>query len=189
MSELTNVNEDINLKRESQRREDYICWEDYFMGIAFLAAQRSKDPVTQVGACIVNEDKRIVSIGYNGMPAGVDDFPWGKGSPEQLQHKKLYVCHAEANAILCGHGVNYKGCTMYVSQHPCSECAKLIIQSGIKSVKYVSEKFANKPTSKAARKMFNVVGIAFRQYKPEKKQLLIDFAKGLAENSQNDSIE
>jgi len=140
-------------------REDYIDWQTYFMGIAYLSAKRSKDPVTQVGACIVNDMQRIVGIGYNGLPYGCDDaaFPWEK-SEDLTQSKHGYVVHAELNAILNARG-SLQGCTLYVTHYPCHECAKAIIQSGIKKIYFASNERADKPESKAAAKMFGAAGV------------------------------
>jgi dCMP deaminase len=125
-----------------QKREDYLSWDDYFMGVAFLSAMRSKDPSTQVGACIVSPEKKILGIGYNGFPWGCSDeeLPWErKGS--FLETKYAYVCHAELNAILNKNQSDIKGATLYVALFPCNECAKLIIQSGIKEVVYIGDKY------------------------------------------------
>lgn len=135
------------------------------MGIAQLSALRSKDPNTQVGACIVDEDKKVVSIGYNGMPRHIDDslLPWEKG--EGLDSKYLYVCHAEMNAILnTRNGSALRGCTLYVSLFPCNECAKAIIQVGIKEVVYVSNKYADSIATQASLKMLKLAGVKIRQY-------------------------
>lgn len=171
----TQTSRDINKKRE-----DVLSWKDYFMATAFLAAKRSKDPCSQVGACIVNEDKRIVSIGYNGMPnrCSDDQFPWSKNKKarSKLHTKSLYVCHAEMNAIVNRNSASVKNCTMYVSLFPCNECAKIIIQSGIRKVLYKSDKHEHKPTTKAAKKMFDAAGIDYRQYIP-KNPTLIDFTE------------
>ena len=124
------------------KRADYLSWDEYFMGIAMLSAMRSKDPSTQVGACIVNSEKRILSVGYNGMPrcCSDDEFPWDRdGAP--LSSKYLYVCHAELNAILNNAGAPLNGCSVYVALFPCNECAKAIIQCGIKKVFYLSDKY------------------------------------------------
>ena len=121
-----------------------ITWDEYFMGLAHLSSLRSKDPSTKVGAVIVDEDHKVVSIGYNGMPRGIEDneLPWGKG--EGLDSKYLYVCHAEFNAILnTRNGSALKGCTLYVTLFPCNECAKAIIQVGIKEIVYGSNKYEN----------------------------------------------
>ncbi|HHX36815.1 MAG TPA: dCMP deaminase family protein, partial [Clostridiaceae bacterium] len=125
------------------KRTDYISWDEYFMGVALLAAKRSKDPNTQVGACIVNPEKRIISTGYNGFPSGIsdDDFPWNREG-EFLDTKYPYVCHAELNAILNQPGTSLAGCSIYVALFPCNECAKAIIQAGIKEVVYLSDKYA-----------------------------------------------
>lgn len=154
-------------------RQDYISWEEYFMGIAQLSALRSKDPNTQVGACIVDENHKVVSIGYNGMPRGVDDevVPWGHG--EGLESKYLYVCHAEFNAILnTRDGSALNGCSLYVTLFPCNECAKAIIQVGIKEVIYLSDKYAGGTTFLASRKLFELAGVKVRKY--EGKPLTIN---------------
>ena len=119
----------------SQKREDYISWDEYFMGVAMLSGMRSKDPNTQVGACIVSEDNKILSMGYNGLPKGCsdDDFPWVReGAP--LENKYFYTTHSELNAILNYRGGSLEGAKMYVSLFPCNECAKAIIQAGIKTI-------------------------------------------------------
>ncbi len=144
------------------KREDYIDWNTYFMGVALLAAMRSKDNNTQVGACIINDDKKIVSVGYNGMPIGCDDdcMPWGRDG-DYLDTKYPYVCHAELNAILSAHGNNLRGCTVYVSLFPCNECAKVIIQCGIKKVIYLEDKYAGTDSNIAAKRMFDLAGIEY----------------------------
>ncbi len=136
-----------------------INWDEYFMGVALLSAYRSKDPSTQVGACIVNEDKRIVGVGYNGMPRGVVDeyFPW-----EDRETKYQYVVHAELNAIL-NSTQNLKGATLYVSLFPCNECAKAIIQSGIREIVYMSDKYADQEKFIVSRKMLTQAGVKLRQ--------------------------
>lgn len=132
------------------KRKGYISWEEYFMGIAFLSAKRSKDPVTQVGACIV-KDNKIIGIGYNGFPKGSsdDELPWGK-SDNFLESKHAYVVHAELNAILNSNG-NLNGATIYVTHFPCNECSKAIVQSGITKVIYCSDKHKHKDSTKAGR--------------------------------------
>ncbi|XP_076249023.1 deoxycytidylate deaminase isoform X2 [Calliopsis andreniformis] len=149
------------------------------MATAFLAAKRSKDPCTQVGACIVNDEKRIVGIGYNGMPTGCsdDEFPWKKNSSNALDTKYLYVCHAEVNAILNKNSSDVKNCTIYIALFPCNECAKVIIQSGIKLVIYMSDKHVHKVETIAAKKMFDAAGVKYRQYTPKNKRIIIDFAE------------
>ncbi|KAK6625790.1 hypothetical protein RUM43_006089 [Polyplax serrata] len=146
------------------KRQNYIDWDDYFMATAFLAAKRSKDPCTQVGACIVNKDKIIVGIGYNGFPHGCSDdvFPWRKNSESPLENKYFYVCHAEVNAILNRNTSDTKGCKMYVALFPCNECAKFIIQSGIEEVIYMSNKNFSKLETIAARRMFEAAGVTYR---------------------------
>ncbi len=142
-----------------------INWDEYFMGIALLSAMRSKDPSTKVGACIVDEDNKVVSIGYNGMPSGLDEdqLTWEKG--EGLNSKYLYVCHAEFNAILnTRNGSSLKGCTLYVSLFPCNECAKAIIQVGIKELVYISNKYEDLTSTRASKKMLELAGIKIRHY-------------------------
>ena len=146
------------------KRENYISWEEYFMGIALLSAMRSKDPSTQVGACIANSDNKVVSIGYNGMPHGLDDdkMPWGHG--EGLESKYLYVCHAEFNAILNSNVSNLKGTKIYVTLFPCNECAKAIIQTGISEVIYLSDKYGDTTETQASKRMFDMAGIKYRPF-------------------------
>jgi dCMP deaminase len=162
---------DINKKRSG-----VLSWDKYFMATAFLTAKRSKDPVTQVGACIVNQENRIVSIGYNGMPNGDDEFPWSKEGQSKLDQKKYYVCHAEMNAIVNRNSADVKNCTMYVGLFPCNECAKIIIQSGIREVVYASNKHKDKVKTQAAKRMFKKVGIKCREYAPKEK-IEIDFTE------------
>ena len=155
------------------KRTDYISWDQYFMGIALLSAQRSKDPNTQVGACIVGEDNRILSVGYNGMPQGCedDDMPWGRDG-SALDSKYMYVCHAELNAILNYRGnISVKGARLYVTLFPCNECAKAIIQSGIKEVVYKSDKYADSESTIASKKMFDETGVTYRQYNSQDKEI------------------
>ncbi len=145
------------------KRNDYISWDEYFMGIAALSAKRSKDPSTQVGACIVNDRNKIMSVGYNGFPMGCDDdvFPWER-TGDELETKYPYVCHAELNAILNNRGANLEGCRIYVTLFPCNECAKAIIQSGIKEVIYISDKYALTKGTIASKKMFDAAGVKLR---------------------------
>lgn len=147
------------------KRKDYISWEEYFMGVAKLSAMRSKDPGTQVGACIVNKDLRIVGIGYNGLPQGCSDeiFPWSN-TGEFTNTKYPYVVHAEANAILNA-TTNLKGASIYVTLFPCNECTKLIIQSGIKEIVYESNKYQDSKEHEAAIKMLDASGVTYRQIK------------------------
>ena len=150
----------------------HISWDEYFMGVAALSAKRSKDPNTQVGACIVNEEKRIVGIGYNGFPRGCEDdvFPWGKGNADPLENKYPYVVHEEANCIL-NTTAKLTGATLYVTLFPCNECAKLIIQSGIKKLVYMEDKYRNESSNIASRRMLDAAGVEYRQM--EKIEVLI----------------
>ncbi|HOG15658.1 MAG TPA: dCMP deaminase family protein [Candidatus Absconditabacterales bacterium] len=157
-----------------KKREDYISWDEYFMGIAMLSAHRSKDPNTQVGACIVNEKNRIVGIGYNGFPRGCDDdtFPWDREG-KLPDTKYAYVVHAEANAILNSGGRNLEGTKIYVALFPCNECAKLIIQAGIKEIVYLSDKYDGTDINIASKKMLNSAGIKLTKLDVKDKEILI----------------
>ena len=159
------------------KRSNYLQWDDYFMSVAFLSAQRSKDPVTQVGACIVDTDNKIVGIGYNGMPNGCDDdmLPWGK-TDNWLDSKYPYVCHAEMNAILNRNASSVKNCKLYVALFPCNDCAKLIIQSGITKVLYYSDKHKHKDSMIASRRLLDLAGIEYKQYIPKQEKVIIDFS-------------
>lgn len=157
------------------KRTDYLKWDEYFMGVALLSAQRSKDSGTQVGACIVNDENNILSMGYNGMPRGCHDdyMPWEREG-ETLETKYPYVCHAELNAILNNNGRSLKGSRLYVTLFPCNECAKAIIQSGIKEIIYLSDKYKDTDGVKASKKMFDMVGIKYRQYQTSNKEVVIE---------------
>lgn len=146
------------------KRPDYISWDEYFMGVALLSAKRSKDPSTQVGACIVNKKNKIVGAGYNGLPAGCDDdeFPWEKQGGF-LETKYPYVCHAELNAILNNIGMDLHGCRIYTALFPCNECAKAIIQSGITEVIYLSDKYAGTDVFVASKRMLDKAGVTYRK--------------------------
>jgi len=148
------------------KNENHISWDEYFMGVALLSAQRSKDPNTQVGACIVNPQKRIVGIGYNGFPYGCDDdvFPWENDQEGFLDNKYPYVVHAEPNAILNA-TCPLTNCTLYVTLFPCNECSKLIIQSGIKHIVYMDEKYNGTETDIASKKMLDAAGVEYHMMK------------------------
>ena len=152
------------------KRKDYISWDEYFMGIAILAAKRSKDPNTQVGACIVSPDNIIISTGYNGMPKGCSDdlYPWER---EGAQTKYPYVVHAELNAILNANGRDLRGSRLYVALFPCNECAKAIIQSGIREIIYLSDKYHDTNASIASRRLFNMAGVKYRAYHPHGREI------------------
>ena len=149
----------------NEKRRDYINWDEYFMGVAKLSGMRSKDPNTQVGACIVSQENKILSMGYNGFPLGCsdDEFPWsrdGKG----LDSKYLYSTHSELNAILNFRGGSLEGAKLYVSLFPCNECAKAIIQSGIRTVVYEEDKYPDTPAVLASKRMLNAAGVRYYQY-------------------------
>lgn len=158
------------------KRTDYISWDEYFMGIALLSAKRSKDPSTQVGACIVNENRKIVSVGYNGMPTGCsdDDFSWEREG-EPLETKYPYVCHAELNAILNNVGFSLAGSTIYTPLFPCNECSKAIIQSGIRHVVYISDKYAETDSVRASKKMMDHAGVQYRQLVSSLTELTLSY--------------
>ena len=157
------------------KRENYISWDAYFMGLAILSAERSKDPNTQVGACIVNDDKRIVSVGYNGAPNGLNDdtdMRWEREG-NMIDTKYAYVCHSELNAIL-NSKTNLKNCTLYVTLFPCNECAKAIVQTGIKKVVYLSDKYNGTDGNKVAKYIFDKCNVEYVEYKPEGKEIKIN---------------
>ncbi len=158
------------------KRLNYISWDEYFMGIALLSAKRSKDPSTQVGACIVNQNHKIISVGYNGMPVGCsdDEFPWAREG-NTLETKYPYVCHAELNAILNNVGFNLAGCKIYVPLFPCNECCKAIIQSGIRDVIYISDKYAETDSVRASKKMMDHAGVNYKKLISNLENLLISY--------------
>lgn len=160
------------------KRKDYLSWDEYFMGVALLSAQRSKDPSTQVGACIVNEKNKIVGAGYNGLPAGCsdDDFPWDRQG-DFLNTKYPYVCHAELNAILNNIGIDLHGCRIYTALFPCNECAKAIIQSGIQEVIYLSDKYAESDAMNASRRMLETAGLTYRKVETKIAQIILSFTE------------
>lgn len=159
------------MEKLNKQRKDYLTWDEFFMGVAQLAAKRSKDPSTQVGACIVGSDNRILSVGYNGTPNGFDDiyFPWDREGNE-LDTKYLYVVHAERNAILNyrGSSRDLEGAKIYVDLFPCNECAKEIIQSGIKEVFYLEDKYAHTNGVIASKRLFDACGVTYKCLKKTK---------------------
>jgi len=156
------------------KRSGYISWDEYFMGVALLAAQRSKDPNTQVGACIVDDQNRILSTGYNGFPYGCSDdvFPWDR---EGKDTKYPYVVHAELNAILNTRGKSLAGSRIYVALFPCNECAKAIIQAGIKEVIYLSDKYGTTPMTLASKRMLAAAGVSARPLETEREEITLSF--------------
>lgn len=157
------------------KRENYLMWDEYFMGIALFTAGRSKDPNTNVGACIVSDENKILSLGYNGMPIGCsdDEYPWEREGT-MLDTKYAYVCHAEMNAILNYCGGSLKNSKIYVTLFPCNECAKAIIQKGIKEVIYYSDKYDGTPENIAAKRMFTSAGVTVRRYEKSNKIITIE---------------
>ena len=160
---------------ELMKRENYLKWDEYFMGIALLSAMRSKDPNTSVGACIVSDDNKILSLGYNGMPRGCsdDEYPWERSSDNPLDTKYLYVCHAELNALLNYTGTNMSNAKIYITLFPCNECTKALIQSGIHEVIYLSDKYADTPSVIAAKRMMKSAGMTYRAYEPINKEIVL----------------
>ena len=152
------------------KRQNYISWDEYFMGVAMLAALRSKDPNTQVGACIVSPDNIIISTGYNGLPNGCSDdvYPWER---EGAETKYPFVVHAELNAILNANGRDLRGSRLYVALFPCNECAKAIIQSVVKEVLYLSDKYADSPSTRASKRMMDSAGVKYRQLHPNMQRI------------------
>jgi len=177
---LTGENPSVILKKtriweeKVMKRADYINWDEYFMGIAMLAAKRSKDPNTQVGACIVSQDNIIISTGYNGMPKGCsdDEYPWERVGEDT---KYPYVVHAELNAVLNANGRDLRGSKLYVALFPCNECAKAIIQSGVKEVYYLSDKYADSLATMASKRMMDSAGVKYTQLRTNLKSITLDF--------------
>ncbi|MGN0341276.1 MAG: deoxycytidylate deaminase [Roseburia sp.] len=159
----------------SGKRTNYISWDEYFMGVAKLSAMRSKDPNTQVGACIVSQENKILSMGYNGFPTGCsdDEFPWEREG-EPLNNKYFYSTHSELNAILNYRGGSLEGAKMYVTLFPCNECAKAIIQAGIKTLVYDDDKYSDTPAVIASKRMLTAAGVKFYRYQRNHKEICID---------------
>ena len=161
------------------KRQNYITWDEYFMGVALLASMRSKDPCTQVGACIVDLENHILSTGYNGFPCGCsdDEFPWEREGAYS-KTKYPFVVHAELNAILNAHGKSLVDAKIYISLFPCNECAKAIIQSGIKEIIYLSDKYAETDSTIASKRMLTSAGVKFTQLVSRNTSLTIDYNVG-----------
>lgn len=159
----------------SSKRRDYISWDEYFMGVAYLSGMRSKDPNTQVGACIVSDNNKILSMGYNGLPVGCDDdeFPWERESESPLDNKYFYSTHSELNAILNYRGGSLEGAKIYVTLFPCNECAKAIIQCGIKKIIYADDKYSETPAVIASKKMLDAAGVEYVFYKNTERNITI----------------
>lgn len=158
------------------KKENYLKWDEYFMGIALLSAERSKDPNTSVGACIVSQDNKILSVGYNGMPRGCsdDEYPWCREASSDLDTKYLYVCHAELNAILNYTGTNMEHARIYTTLFPCNECTKALIQSGISEVIYLSDKYSEQSSVIAAKRMMKSAGITYTRYQTAGKSIPLE---------------
>lgn len=153
-------------KQMTGKRQDYLTWDEYFMGVAKLSGLRSKDPHTQVGACIVSSDNKILSMGYNGFPIGCsdDEFPWNRENEDPLKSKYLYSTHSELNAILNYRGGSLEGAKIYVTLFPCNECAKAIIQAGIRTVVFACDKYADTAEVIASKRMMDAAGVRYYQY-------------------------
>ena len=159
----------------SDKRTDYLSWDEYFMGVAMLSGMRSKDPNTQVGCCIVSQDNKILSMGYNGLPIGCsdDEFPWAREGEDPLDTKYVYTTHSELNAILNYSGGSLVGAKLYVSLFPCNECAKAIIQSGIREVIYYDNKYAKSDATQASIRLFDMAGVVFRPYEATHRKITL----------------
>jgi len=163
---------------EMSKRSDYLSWDEYFMAVALLSAERSKDPNTQVGACIANDQNKIVGVGYNGFPIGCsdDELPWDRHG-DFLATKYPYVCHAELNAVLNAISTDLRGCRIYVGLFPCNECTKVIIQSGISEIVYLSDKYQETDMVRASKRMLDLAAhITYRQFKPTRTIVSLNFA-------------
>ena len=158
------------------KRKDYISWDEYFMGVALLSGMRSKDPGTQVGACIVSQDNKILSMGYNGFPKDCDDddFPWARTAETANETKYPFVTHAELNAILNYRGGSLEGAKIYVALFPCNECAKAIIQAGLKTVVYACDKYADTAAVLASKRMFRAAGVELVSYRHTGRQITLE---------------
>lgn len=161
---------------KNEKRTDYISWDEYFMGVAMLSGMRSKDPNTQVGACIVSEDNKILSMGYNGFPNGCsdDEFPWGREGDNPLDSKYFYATHSELNAILNYRGGSLEGAKLYVSLFPCNECAKAIIQAGIKTIVYDCDKYEKTPAVIASKRMLDAAGVRYYRYNRTNRKIVLE---------------
>lgn len=160
---------------------EHLSWDEYFMGVALLSSYRSKDPNTKVGACIVDQDNKIVGVGYNGFPIGCsdDELPWDRDG-DFLDTKYPYVCHAELNAIL-NSIKNLKGCRLYVALFPCNECAKAIIQSGIREIIYLEDKYKGTDIIRASKRMLDMAGVTYKQLIPAREQVVVQYKKEFLE--------
>ena len=165
---------------KTSKRADYLSWDEYFMAVALLSAERSKDPNTQVGACIANDQNKIVGVGYNGFPIGCsdDELPWDRHG-DFLSTKYPYVCHAELNAVLNAISTDLRNCRIYVGLFPCNECTKVIIQSGISEIVYLSDKYHDSEQVRASKRMLDLAAhISYRRFVPHMKSLTLSFAVG-----------
>jgi len=157
---------------QTKKRTNYLSWDEYFMSVALLSAQRSKDPSTQVGACVANADNKIVGVGYNGFPWGCSDdaLPWAREG-KYLDTKYPFVCHAELNAVLNSTAPDLKGCKIYVGLFPCNECTKVIIQAGIEEIIYLSDKYADSDSVRASKLMLDISGTKYRQFTSKTREV------------------
>ena len=157
------------------KRQGYLSWDEYFMGVAALSGMRSKDPNSQVGACIVSDDNKILSMGYNGFPKGCsdDEFPWAREG-DDLETKYFYVTHSELNAILNYRGGSLEGSKLYVTLFPCNECAKAIIQAGIRTIIYDSDKYSGTPSNIASKRMLDAAGVRYYKYNRTGREIKVE---------------
>ena len=161
--------------KKVKARKNYLSWDDTFIMIAQVIAQRSKDPSTQTGAVVVDEDNIVLGLGYNGWAKGVKEghFSWSKdyglNKKDILNTKYPYVVHAEVNAILSSNK-SVKGAKLYCYLFPCSECTKVIIQSGVKEVIYEDDRQdQNSNNFAVSKKLFDLSGVKHRKYNSKKK--------------------
>ncbi|PID71453.1 MAG: cytidine deaminase [Desulfobulbus propionicus] len=160
----------------TSKRENYLSWDEYFMAVALLSGLRSKDPNTQVGACVASPQNKIIGVGYNGFPLGCsdDELPWSREG-SFLETKYPYVCHAELNAVLNSLTFDLQGCRIYVGLFPCNECTKVIIQSRISEIIYMSDKYKDTDSVKASKIMLEKSNTEYRQFVPERNSILLNF--------------
>jgi dCMP deaminase len=154
----------------SEDAPSHLSWDEYFMAIALLTARRSKDPNTQVGACIVSRRRIILACGYNGFTAGCSDdaFPWQRSAPDPKHTKYMYVCHAEVNAILNCHASHseQEGATLYVTLFPCYQCAQAIVQARIRRVVYLKDPYHDDEKFQASRRIFDMADVEYEAFRP-----------------------
>lgn len=171
--------DDPEQRRRQRPSSSYLSWDDYFLALSFLSARRSKDPNTQVGACLVNRDRRVVGIGYNGFPRGCDDdhLPWGRVAESPLRTKYPYVVHAEVNALLNKGDAVLDGATLYVALFPCNDCAKTLVQAGVREIVYLEDKYHDTDSCRASRIMLGMAGVRCRRHTTDQTRIVLDLTR------------